>query len=227
MTTLTPPSQTQPLPAATVANYVQFGCGPASAPKEWTNFDASLTLKWERLPILGRAYTKNATRFPANVMPGDIVKGLPIPDESCNGVYASHVLEHLTLEDFHHALKNTYRVLRKGGFFRLVVPDLEWPAREYLARLDRGESNANAFLLRTTRLGRETREHGLAGLLKKLFNTSAHLWMWDETSMTHALRDHGFQQIRPCRFGDCEDTMFSFVEDPIRFEHAVAMEARR
>jgi hypothetical protein len=36
--------------------YVQYGCG-WSAPKEWVNYDASPTLKWERIPILGR-YTK-------------------------------------------------------------------------------------------------------------------------------------------------------------------------
>jgi SAM-dependent methyltransferase len=210
----------------TVSSYVQYGCG-WSAPEEWTNFDASLTLKWERIPILGRSYTKNGRRFPSNVKPGNIVEGLPIPDESCQGVYASHVLEHLALEEFHKALQNTYRMLRKGGIFRLVVPDLEWRTREYIARLEHGEPSANAFLLRATQLGRETRERGLAGLARKLFNTSAHLWMWDETSMTHTLREHGYQEIRRCRFGDCEDTMFSLVEDRSRFENEVAMEARR
>jgi SAM-dependent methyltransferase len=207
------------------SGYVQYGCG-SSAPKGWTNFDASLTLKWERLPILGR-YTKNAQRFPVNVMPGDIVKGLPIPDESCQGVYASHVLEHLSLEDFQKALQNTHRILRKNGIFRLVVPDLERPAREYIARLDRGESNANTVFLRETILGCENKEHGLAGLAKKLLNTSAHLWMWDEISLAQALKDHGFRQVRRCHFGDCEDTTFSLVEERGRFENAVAMEARR
>ena len=207
------------------SNYVQYGCGWC-APKEWTNFDASLTLKWERLPILGR-YTKNSRRFPVNVRPGDIVKGLPIPHESCQGVYASHVLEHLALEDFHKALQNTYWILRKGGIFRLVVPDLEWSAREYIARLERGEPSANAFFLRETTLGCENKEHGFIGLARKLLNTSVHLWMWDELSMTQVLKDHGFQLIRRCRFGDCEDAMFSLVEERGRFENSVAIEARR
>jgi SAM-dependent methyltransferase len=224
MATVTSPSM-QALRSPTKSSHVQYGCG-WSAPKEWTNFDASLTLKWERLTILGR-YTKNSQRFPANVRPGDIVKGLPIPDESCQGVYASHVLEHLALEDFHKALQNTYRILRKAGVFRLVVPDLERSAREYITRLDGGEPNANAYFLRETTLGCVNRDRGLIGLAKKLFNTSAHLWMWDETSMTKALQDHGFRQIRRCRFGDCEDTMFSLVEERGRFENAVAMEARR
>ncbi len=215
----------QELRSSAKSGYVQYGCG-WSAPKEWTNFDASLTLKWERLPILGR-YTKNSRHFPVNVRPGDVVKGLPVPDESCQGAYASHVLEHLALEDFQKALQNTYRILRKGGIFRLVVPDLEWSAREYIARLDRGEPNPNAFFLRDAHLGCEKRERGLMGLARKLFNTSMHLWMWDEISITQALKIQGFRQIRRCRFGDCEDPMFSLVEDQGRFENAVAMEARR
>jgi len=50
-------------------------------------------------------------------------------EESCRGVYASHVLEHLALDEFHRAIENTMRILEKGGVFRLVVPDLEWAAR--------------------------------------------------------------------------------------------------
>jgi len=215
----------QALHSSAKSRYVQYGCG-WSAPKEWTNFDASLTLRWERLPILGH-YTKNAQHFPVHVKPGNIVKGLPIPDGSCLGIYASHVLEHLTLEDFEKALRNTYRMLGKGGIFRLVVPDLEWAAREYISRLNRGEPMANAFFLRETHLGCNNRERGLRGFARKLFNTSAHLWMWDETSMTQALEAHNFRQIRRCCFGDCEDAMFSIVEERGRFENAVAMEARR
>jgi SAM-dependent methyltransferase len=217
-----PTSQALPNPAR--LGYVQYGCGWC-APKEWTNFDASLTLKWERLPILGR-YTKNSQRFPGNVTPGDIVKGLPIPDESCQGAYASHVLEHLALKDFHKALQNTHRILRKGGIFRLVVPDLECSAREYIAGLDHGEPNANTVFLRATHLGCESRDPGFMGLARKLF-ALPHLWMWDESSMTQALNDHGFRQIRRCHFGDCEDAMFSLVEDSGRFEKALGMEARR
>jgi hypothetical protein len=220
-----PAATLKPFRDSTESSYVQYGCG-WSAPEEWINFDASITLRWERLPILGR-YTKNARHFPPNVRSGDIVRGLPVADESCRGVYASHVLEHLTLQEFHEALKNTYRILQKGGIFRLVVPDLEWSAREYIARLDRGDLDANGFFLRETTLGVERRERGVLGLARKLLNTSSHLWMWDEISLTGALIDHGFLKIRRCCFGDCEDAMFSLVEERGRFENAVGMEARR
>jgi hypothetical protein len=206
--------------------HVQYGCA-FSAPAEWLNFDASLTLKWERTPLLGRMYTKNPQRFPPNVRSGDIVKGLPLEDGSCKGIYASHVLEHLALEDFHKAIENSKRVLAPGGIFRLIVPDLAWAAREYVKRLETGDPKANDFFLSRTFLGEEKRPHGPSQFIYRLLNTSRHLWMWDAPSLSKALCEHGFREIRPCSFGDCEDPMFDLVENPARFENAVAMEARR
>ena len=205
--------------------HVQFGCG-FTAPKEWLNFDASMTLRWERTPLIGRLYTKNSRRFPPNVRYGDIVKGLPVDERSCKGVYASHVLEHLALEDFHKALHETKRILAVGGIFRLVVPDLEWLAKEYAKRVEAGDSGANAFFLSESFLGYKKRDRGLAGFAHMFLNTSRHLWMWDALSLANILSEHGFGKIRRCSFGDCEDPMFRFVEEAGRFEHAVAMEAR-
>jgi SAM-dependent methyltransferase len=206
--------------------YIQYGCSYTGGPKEWKNFDASATLRFERIPLLGRLYTKNATRFPQNVMYGDIVRGLPVPDGECKGVFASHILEHLALDEFHEALENTKKLLRPGGIFRAVVPDLEWAAREYLRRIDEHDSSANCFLLRATNLGQETRGRGLMSFVKQWLNTSEHLWMWDAQSFRGALESHGFTTIRECRFADAEDPMFSLVENEHRFNNAVALEAR-
>jgi hypothetical protein len=32
--------------------FLQYGCGPFSAPQGWENFDSSLTLRWGRNPIV-------------------------------------------------------------------------------------------------------------------------------------------------------------------------------
>jgi len=205
--------------------YVQYGCG-FHAPESWENFDASLTLRWERTPVIGHWYTKNQKRFPSNVKIGDIVSGLPVPEGSCQGVYASHVLEHLALADFHKALDNTRKVLKEGGIFRLVVPDLQWAAAEYLRRLNMVDYSANEFLMDATSLGLRKRRRGV-GKVYSMWQTSAHLWMWDAASLAHALADHNFHDIRVCQFGDCDDPMFTKVEDPGRFQCAVAMECRR
>ena len=100
-----------------VSKYVQYGCG-FSAPESWENFDASPTLYFERIPVVGRFYTKNRIRFPVNVQFGNIVNGLPFENNSIRGIYCSHILEHLSLEDFRSALKNTYKILELDGICR-------------------------------------------------------------------------------------------------------------
>src|SRR5262245_33014690 len=99
--------------------YVQFGCG-FCAPPGWVNFDSSPTLRIERLPVIGRLVRRKTSRFPSNVRYGDIARGLPIADGSCAGLYGSHVLEHLALDEFRSALLNARRYLRRNGIFRAL-----------------------------------------------------------------------------------------------------------
>jgi predicted SAM-dependent methyltransferase len=203
--------------------YVQYGCG-WSASSNWLNFDASPTLRFERLPVIGYLYSRNARRFPKEVRYGDIIKGLPIPMESCNGIYCSHVLEHLSLDDFGKALENTWKYLIVGGYFRFVLPDLEQLARNYLA--DKSAGAAQRFM-EDSYLGKKHRSRGIGGLISTWLGNSTHLWMWDEKSMTEQLHKHGFQNIRGAAFGDAEDKRFNEVEDIRRFSGCLAMQCQK
>ena len=174
-------------------------------------------MRAERLPIIGRFIKKNSSRFPANVRPGNIVRGLPVPDGSATGVYASHVLEHLTRDEFDVAIKNTYRILKPGGIFRLIVPDLEGRCRRYIALLEQSDANANDWLMVACHLGMAKRPDSLLGSASLLLGRSIHLWMWDFLSMRQALEDAGFTSVRRCQLGDSSDPMFNDVEDEGRF----------
>lgn len=200
--------------------YIQYGCG-WDAPSGWRNFDASPTLRFERLPIIGSMYTKNNERFPANVEYGDIVKGLPVPSESVKGLYCSHVLEHLAFDDFRKALSNSYQLLENGGCFRFVLPDLKFEAAHYLAS---DSSTASIEFLRATSLGVETRARGLKGLLSSVLGNSQHLWMWDYPSIKVELEKAGFSNIRSAQFGDATILKFNEVENMSRWENALGVE---
>jgi SAM-dependent methyltransferase len=199
--------------------YVQYGCGQ-SCPSGWLNFDASPWLWLRARSLVGRFLSLGP--FPRGVLYGDIVAGLPVADESAQGVYASHVLEHLSYADFWSALDRTYRMLKPGGIFRLVVPDLQARAEKYLHDVALGRAEASAQFMRASGLGREDRLRGVGPLLRQTFGRSAHLWMWDETSLSAALRKAGFTGIRRCQFGDCVDAAFRQVEDADRFHDAAA-----
>lgn len=202
---------------------LQYGCG-WSAPETWLNFDASPTLRYERIPILGKLYTKNKTRFPANVQHGDITKGLPVPDNSCGAVYCSHVLEHLSLNDFRIALHNTFKLLVPGGIFRFVMPDLEYMIQNYIN--DSSPSAAIAFLQETL-LGQERRNRNFREFFVDWLGNSHHLWLWDYKSAELELKTAGFTNIRRAFFGDSDLGMFNDVEVFERWENCLGIECQR
>ena len=204
-------------------NYVQYGCG-LCAPSEWLNFDASPLLRLQRIPLAGRLAARGEVRFPANVRYGDIVQGLPLEAGTCRAVYCSHVLEHLSLNDFRIALTNTRRLLRDGAVFRLVVPDLRAAAQRYSS--DLSEAAAMTFMQETS-LGLVRRGRGVMGLLRAWLGNSQHLWMWDFASLQHELAAAGFRNIRRASYGDSADPMFTAVEEESRWVDAVGIECRR
>jgi hypothetical protein len=196
--------------------YVQYGCG-LSCPEGWLNYDSSPSVFLERLPAIGQWIKINQTRFPPGVRYGDILHGLPVANGAVNGIFASHVLEHMSYDDFWIALQNTYKLLVSGGIFRLVLPDLRTRAEYYCAQVQLGVTGANSDFMRSSYLGIQRRPKGAIGILRSYYGNSAHLWMWDVPSIMAALNSVGFKKIRPAAFNDCEDRMFRRVEDEGRF----------
>lgn len=214
--------------------YIHYGCG-GQAPEEWNNYDAAWSLKVQNWLILGWIFKWDLRRrgkgnliFPENVKYGNIIDGLPnVKDNSVKGVYCSHVLEHLSLSDFHSALKNTFKILAPGGRFRLIVPDLEFQVKKYLKQLDAQDSNASHSFMKNAYLGRETSPRGLREKVREKLAFPYHLWMWDEYSMTKALSDVGFKDISRRTFGDTEDEMFKLVEKESRTIGALVIESTK
>lgn len=83
--------------------------------------------------------------FSTDVKKVDILKGLPYPDHSFRAVYSSHMLEHLDRNAANSFVREVFRILKRNGIFRVLVPDLEPMARLYLEKLEelkKGNSSA-------------------------------------------------------------------------------------
>jgi len=61
----------------------------------------------------------------------DFGRPFPFPDQSFDGVFCEHVMEHFSLQDGERIARDVHRVLRSGGCFRIVVPDVELLLRRY------------------------------------------------------------------------------------------------
>ena len=208
--------------------YCQYG-SEFSNPDQFINFDASPTLRIQKLPLLGSILkTRMITKFPSNIVYGDIIKGLPIQENSMNGIYCSHVLEHLSLQDLRIALTNTHKKLEVDGVFRCVLPDLEWCCNEYLNLKKLGDDNAgNMFMDNFTMLGQKIRPKKITEKIRSLYGNSEHLWMWDFESLKTELEKAGFTEIRRAKFNDSSDHNFNFVEEESRFINCLAIECKK
>lgn len=102
-----------------------FGCG-TTLHEEWDNFDL----------VPSRPGVRRL----------DLSRPLPFPTEGYVAIYSSHVLEHFDRGLVRGFLSEVFRVLKPGGIFRVVVPDLEKIVRAYVSAMeevDRGEMGAS------------------------------------------------------------------------------------
>jgi hypothetical protein len=136
------------------------GLAPAASLPETS---ASRSCRSTRADATSQATRGRHGRFPENILYWDIVGGLPLPNGSADLLYSSHVLEHLSLEDFRAALPNCRHTLHTEGTFRLVVPDLERMIDEYRAETDH---DAAIRFVANTGLGQTERPRGAAGFLR-------------------------------------------------------------
>ena len=206
------------------ACFTQFGCG-LCAPPRWLNFDASPAMRLQRLPIIGNLMPSGQFgRYPENVRYGNIVDGLPIPDESIEFLYCSHVLEHLSLAELRYALSNCYKHLQPGGIFRLVVPDLEFMVKAYIQS---NTAEAAHELMKTTLLGKEQRQRDLLSFVKDWLAGNNHLWMYDYNSLSTELNKVGFHNIRRANFGDSGIEVFDDVENLERWTSELGVQCQK
>jgi SAM-dependent methyltransferase len=200
---------------------VNLGCGNKTHP-DCLNFDWSIYARVKRNPI-GRRLAplvfngvrlKQYEALDDHVVVHDLRTGIPLDDDSADAVYHSHVLEHIDRELVTDFFTEIHRVTRPGGVHRVVVPDLERYAREYLASLEqalhdsqaqvRHDSLVSQMLLQMVRreaygtsLQRPLRrrvENLVLGDARKRGET--HMWMWDRVNLPRALQDAGFHDVQ-------------------------------
>ena len=178
---------------------INIGC--SESPTEgWLNFDCSIGLKFSKFYFLTKLLYKlnlitpwqfRVTSFykKNNIRYANAAKKIPLEDNSVEVVYSSHMIEHLTKSEAKSFLKQSYRVLNKGGIIRLAVPDLRKKAQEYLE-----DGDADRFVYETHMWYPE-----INSFFQKfyIFLTSPrhHLWMYDFNSMSKLLQECGFENI--------------------------------
>lgn len=175
---------------------VNLGSGK-SIVSGWINYDVSINIVLLKnasirriLFRLGFISKEQLSGWPNGVVRTDVRKGIPLPDDSVDYIYCSHMLEHLSKYDGKVVVRECHRVLKQEGCLRVIVPDLKKLAVKYV----NNEMSAERFIEMLELVDERS-------LFKKiLFSGRKHHWMYDYESLSHLLYDCGFSSVVLCDF---------------------------
>ena len=192
---------------------INIGCG-LSGISGWHNLDNSPTVTLSRIPVLNRLLKTPA--WPHDVRRFDVRKGLPFADGSVRYIYSSHTFEHFTATESAAVAKECFRVLAPNGILRIVVPDLELIAREYLS--DSSPLAAQTFLARMSL------SHSIHDVIHPGSN---HSQMFDGKSLVQLLRDAGFERASVSTFKTSVIPEIDQIELEVRRNESLYVEAQK
>ena len=192
---------------------INIGCG-ISGISGWHNLDNSPTIILSRIPGLKHIWKLPA--WPRDVKRCDVRKGLPFDDNSVRYIYLSHSFHLFTHEESEKIARNCHQVLGPGGVLRIVVPDLERIAREYLA--DSNPLASEKFLSRVS--------------LKPSWRDFVHpgnnnVQMFDGRSLVHMLRSAGFEDVAVSDYRTSAIPEIDRIELEVRRRESLYVEARK
>jgi len=156
---------------------LNLGSGPSGI-GGWLNYDWGVLPILSKLPLIRKIFVifgfidNNYDISWPKIRLVNILYKLPLGSESVNYIYCSHVLEHFEKYQAINILNECYRVLKKGGVMRIVLPDLKKLVAQY--------NNAEEF---------NRKFFGYDKDKKSLFNyfIRGHRWMYDEKSIVGLL----------------------------------------
>lgn len=198
---------------------LNLGCG-ACVVNGWTNVDYGVGARMAKIPGF-RALNKRLRIFALDwdnrIVIHDLTTRFPWDNESVHIIYSSHLLEHFLPKEGRAFICECFRVLRRGGTIRLVVPDLSYIVEEYAD----GRLRADEFVQRLDVLYGA----GKIGITKWLapFISFPHKCMYDTPTLRALLCEVGFHAESRKPFDSAIEDIKG-IEQVGRSEHAVIVE---
>jgi predicted SAM-dependent methyltransferase len=151
----------------------------------------------------------------------NICNDLPIKDQWIGGVFSEHCIEHISFDSFCFVARELHRIMKKGSYLRIVVPDGELYMRNYNLHLT-GQSvempyhatdAIQGIYTPIMSINRIMREHG-------------HCFIYDYETLSAVLAKAGFSEIRRQQYRTGADPKL-LLDSSSRNVESVYVEARK
>jgi predicted SAM-dependent methyltransferase len=125
----------------------------------------------------------------------DLIYGIPFKKDSVQFIFTSHFLEHLKEEQTRKLIKDCFRVLKKGGVIRIVVPDLDFEVKEMEEKINEYKKNKNTLNLQRYLTVPEHKSE--FGFHKRIYNFSELKQILEEAGFKNTFRRKLYQGNLP------------------------------
>lgn len=174
----------------------------------------------------------------------DLTK-LPIPfieDESLDGVYSEHFIEHMTKEQGIQIFKEMYRIMKPGSVIRTV-----WPSKDFIDYLNSETDLSNDkfvnlyinCIIIPENVFKHEYYNNINGIddmnkqqkvaLRLLHQEGEHKHLWYKQEMIDVLKEIGFKNVKEEKYQESRLSNFNNIENKqeMRPLHSTIIEAEK
>ena len=160
-----------------------------------------------------------------------------VMDNTYDGVYNEHFIEHLEKDDGVAFLKEMYRVLKPGGTIRTI-----WPPYEFVVKLLSDDQLTpdeeffcaayhNFYIVKHGFCPPEYRDRSIREQCGRalLWQQGEHLYVWSKAELMATMKDMGFIMVRSHKYQESRVSDFKGIDTPgkIRMLHSAVVEAQK
>jgi predicted SAM-dependent methyltransferase len=138
----------------------------------------------------------------------DFTKPFPYADESFDAVFCEHSIEHISTDDARLMCREVYRVLRRGGHFRVVTPELEKIAA---MALHEDSPDVQAYI-EWYRDWNKKPDATVSDAVNAMFYMHGHQHLYMRAELAGLLKSAGFADMRFFEAGEYGQPVFNGVD---------------
>ena len=198
------------LKSAEFGKYLYLGCGNHRMPK-FTHVDLNISKRLRGFPDIF----------------ADITKHIPLPDNHVSLIFSRGTMEHLKYAELVNCLLENYRILKKGGVVRMLVPDFDIMIKRYQTK---EHTNVPSPEMNSWDLYERLPRNGVSETFTYRALYHDHYYLHNFDTLSNVLKKCGFVNIRKVEVpGDTIVTEISDIlkEAEVGRHHEVLIEAQK
>ena len=130
----------------------------------------------------------------------DARKRLPFPDDSVDLIFSEHFIEHMSVKQLEFFLRESFRILKPGGYIRHSTPDLEFYVKLYLGQTT--GVTLDDFWSRARHIRPTTPPHAV--YMNEILRMYGHKFICDFDFLASLCLDAGFVDVKRVSYGISE-----------------------